>query len=217
MWNKAKDAELMTIKREEFLETGFKLFSTKSIESVTLSEVAKEAGYGMATLYRYFDKKPGFVVAVATWKLNQFLESYKKRMPKKQEDLNSENLFVFYLDSYIELYKKGKDLLRFLQYFSIYIKSNDFGPDIVKPYVELMNIIDGRYELLYKRAMKDHLMRTDVPVDEIFGTISNVMLAAATRYATGYVLKPESAKVAVRRLEILKEAFMNLYLTKYQK
>ncbi len=54
------------------METGFRLFSEKSIESVALPQIAKAAGYGTATLYRYYDKKPGFVVAVVMWKRDEF-------------------------------------------------------------------------------------------------------------------------------------------------
>ena len=67
MRNNEKDAKLMEIRRVEFLETGFRLFSEKTIESVTLPQIAEAAGYGAATLYRYYDKKHGFVVAVAAW------------------------------------------------------------------------------------------------------------------------------------------------------
>ena len=68
----AQDVLNMEMKRKEFMETGFKLFSEKSIESVTLPQIAEATGYGTATLYRYYDKKPGFVVAVAAWKWDEF-------------------------------------------------------------------------------------------------------------------------------------------------
>ena len=50
MRNKAADAAQMEIKRNDFLKTGFRLFSEKSIETVTLTQVAEAAGYGQTTI-----------------------------------------------------------------------------------------------------------------------------------------------------------------------
>ena len=102
MRDKAADAAQMEIKRNDFLKTGFRLFSEKSIETVTLTQVAEAAGYGQTTMYRYFDKKPGFVVAVATWKWEQFQEENKKRRPSVDfEGMTAAEVFGFYLDSFL--------------------------------------------------------------------------------------------------------------------
>ena len=68
MWTSSCKAKNIESRRLELLEKGFEVLSKKSIESVAMQDVADAVGCGIASLYRYFDKKPGFVVAVATWK-----------------------------------------------------------------------------------------------------------------------------------------------------
>lgn len=44
-------------RREKIIDVAFRLFVNKKIESVTMGEIAKEAGIGRATLFRYFPRK----------------------------------------------------------------------------------------------------------------------------------------------------------------
>ena len=44
-------------RREKIIDVAFRLFVDKKIESVTMGEIAKEAGIGRATLFRYFPGK----------------------------------------------------------------------------------------------------------------------------------------------------------------
>ncbi|MCR5829979.1 MAG: TetR/AcrR family transcriptional regulator [Lachnospiraceae bacterium] len=211
MWSKAKDAELKAIKTNVFLEKGYELFSSKSIESVTLSDVAKASGYGMATLYRYFDKKPGFVIAVATWKWSNFRAENEKRMKKNFDTMTAYRLFEFYLDSFLELYRSHRDLLRFNQFFNIFIKSENIDPKTLEPYSLMIEKYHERFHLIYLKALEDHTLKTDVPEQEMFETTLHLMLAAVTRYAVGLVYKAERESVSLKELNTLKDAFMLMY------
>lgn len=56
------------MRREKILDVAFRLFVDQKIESVTMGEIAKEAGIGRATLFRYFPGKLELVIAVNTVK-----------------------------------------------------------------------------------------------------------------------------------------------------
>ena len=49
-------------RREKIIDVAFRLFVDKKIESVTMGEIAKEAGIGRATLFRYFPGKLELVI-----------------------------------------------------------------------------------------------------------------------------------------------------------
>ncbi len=68
MGETTKRAEGLMKRRQNFLEHGFELFTARSIDAVSLPDVAKASGHGIATLYRYFSTKAEFVVAIAEWK-----------------------------------------------------------------------------------------------------------------------------------------------------
>ena len=65
-----KDAIEMAARRERLLEAGFRLMSARTIEAVTLQQIADEAKIGIATLYRSLKAKPDLVIEIGTniWK-----------------------------------------------------------------------------------------------------------------------------------------------------
>lgn len=50
--------------REVILDTALELIAVKGFENLSLREVAKEADYSPAALYKYFDSKQGIVEAI---------------------------------------------------------------------------------------------------------------------------------------------------------
>ena len=199
MRDKAADAAQMEIKRNDFLKTGFRLFSEKSIETVTLTQVAEAAGYGQTT-------------AVATWKWEQFREENKKRRPSMNfEGMSAAEIFGFYLDSFLELYRNHKDLLRFNQFFNVYMLSEHIDAGTLQPYQEMIQHLRERFHIMYARAEQDHTIRTDEPEDKMFSKTLHLMLASATRYAVGLVYTPEGEFDPEDELLFLKNVLMEKY------
>ena len=64
MRNLAKDEVEMAARREAMLAEGFRLFSEKGIDTVSMQEVANACGVGIATLYRYYSTKLALVLAI---------------------------------------------------------------------------------------------------------------------------------------------------------
>ena len=64
-------------RREKIIDVAFRLFVDKKIESVTMGEIAKEAGIGRATLFRYFPGKLELVIAVNTKEWKEYFRSKK--------------------------------------------------------------------------------------------------------------------------------------------
>ncbi len=212
MRNKEKDAAQMAIKRKRFLEKAYELFTKKNIESVTMIEVARECGYGTMTLYRYFSTKPELVVAVAAWIWGQTIRENQEHRPgRNYEGMTAAEIFEFYLESFIELYRNKRDLLRFNQFFNIYIQSEHIDPEVMKQYRDMIEGLKPEFHVIYERALQDHTLRTDESEDEMFSTTLHLMLAAVTRYAVGLAYIPERGIDPERELEKMKEALIMMY------
>ena len=52
------------------------MFLEKSITTVTVSDIAKEAGVGDATMYRYFGSKQNIIMSVAVKLAKEVYEKY---------------------------------------------------------------------------------------------------------------------------------------------
>lgn len=59
-------SESKTDKREVILEASLKVFAENGFHGAPTSQIAKEAGVGIGTLYRYFENKDALIEAVHT-------------------------------------------------------------------------------------------------------------------------------------------------------
>ncbi|MCR5211606.1 MAG: TetR/AcrR family transcriptional regulator [Lachnospiraceae bacterium] len=202
----------MAKRRERMLDAAYRLFCKKSITSVSFNEIAEEAGCGKRTIIRYFDSKPRLVIAVAVrqWKL--FMEKNHMRRPKADfEGMTAADIFEFYLDSFLELYKTNKDLLRFNQFFNIYVLSEGVQKEDLGAYGAMITELKHEFHNMYEKAKKDGTIRTDIPEKEMFSTTLHLMLAVITRYAVGLVYRPENAFDDIRELQFQKKAILSKY------
>lgn len=212
MAGRKKDPIATKATRQKILETAFALFSQKNIESVSMGEIAKACGIATMTVYRYFSTKPKLAVAVATWKWASLIEDNRQYRPRPDfEGMTAAEVFDFFLDSFLRLYRDNRDILCFNQFFNIYVQSENIDETTIRPYGDLIRAFAERFHIIYEKALLDRTIRTDVPEEEMFRTTLHLMLAAVTRYAVGLVYKPENEDDAMKELKTLKRALLHEY------
>lgn len=209
MRDPGSDHAKMADRREKMLDAAYRLFTKNSITSVTLEEIAKEAGCGKRTLLRYYDSKSQLVIAVSTWKWTKVIEENQKRRESENYDgMTAREILLFYLDSFLEIYRNNKDLLRFNQLFNVYIQSEKVNTRLLQPYQKMIKNLAQGFHIVYEKAAKDNTVRTDIPEEEMFSTILHLMLAVVTRYAVGLVYRPRKGFNAEKELNLQKEMLM---------
>ena len=157
-----KEAILIAAKRREFIEQAYILFCEKNIESVSLQDIANRTDYGIATLYRYFTNKPTLVVETAICKWEEYLGVNMENRPTKDfSGMTAAQIFEFYLESFINLYRNNRDLLRFNQFFNVYIQAENIDPAVMKPYLDFIVRIKDNFNIVFQRSKTDHTMVSD--------------------------------------------------------
>lgn len=184
-------AEEKTRRRELILETSFRLFAEKNIDTVTFDEIAAETGLGKRSLHRYFKSKDDLVVSVAVWAWSGFLAGNRRRRPKSGS--TAAESYAFFLDSFLTLYRKRADLLRFNQFFNVYVKSQRVSPEQMQSYRAVGGEMREWFRGVFEKGREDGTLRTDVPEEKMFSATLHLMLAAVTRYAVGLVYQGASA------------------------
>ena len=110
------------------------------------------------------------------------------------------------------MYRNHRNLLRFNQFFNVYVQNEEIPLEVMKPYFEVVKKLEDRFAALYERAEKDHTIRTDIPAKEMLLTSMHLMLAAVTRYAVGLVyeggMDPEKELVLQKNM-LLREFTKN--------
>ncbi|MCR5844038.1 MAG: TetR/AcrR family transcriptional regulator [Oscillospiraceae bacterium] len=209
MRDKAKDTAQMAQKRRRILEEGFRLFSQRGIETVTMPEIAEAAGVGRSSLYRYFSAKSDLVVAVGTWKWEEYIRAQQAANPAEGlAPLTAAEHLDRYLELFLDLYRNQRDILRFNQFFNIYIRSEQPSREQMRPYLEMIAKIMANFHNLYDKAKKDGTVRTDISEAAMVSSVFHIMLAAVTRYAVGLVYLDKGAGEPEGELLLLKSALL---------
>lgn len=207
--NAKLDQILMAQKQKLILETGFRVFSEHTIESVAMTDIAKEAGIGIATLYRYYRTKLKLVLAVSVYAWKNYVKARRAAASQNQEvHACARDEFEYYLDSFIDLYRNHRNILRFNQFFNVYLQNEKISSEEIGPYTDFILKLKQRFLAICQRGEQDGTMKNELPADQIFSITLHLMLAAVTRYAVGLVynegINPEEELLVQKRL-LLKE------------
>ena len=212
MRNLEKDAREMAERRERMLSEGFRIFSQKSIEVVTMQEIAKASGLGVATVYRYFRTKAALVIAIGAkiWK-DYAVEVEKMYQARGGDAMNAAEELAFFLDSFIDLYQNHKDVLRFIRSFETYIRYENVPEEDVRVYNEVVDGFARKFHAVYEKAERDGTLRLELPEKKFFYTIMYIMLSASEKFAEGLVYPSEYEEDMTEELELLKDMILKKY------
>ena len=191
----------MSQRRQVMLKAAYRLFSQRNIASVTMAQIAAETGYTLRSLQRYFKAKDELVIETATWAWDRFMEDNRKNRKKAEETSAAED-YAFFLDSFLTLYRGHADLLRFNQFFNVYVRAECLGAKQLSPYQGMMDALRERFRAVFAKGQVDGTLKSGVSEEEMFSVTLHIMLAAVTRYAVGLVyqsrLEPEEELVILR-------------------
>ena len=157
-------------RREKIIDVAFRLFVDKKIESVTMGEIAKEAGIGRATLFRYFPGKLELVIAVNTKEWKEYFDELDQKRPMSSVgDIPAIGRLIFTLDSFIEMYQTHKALLRYNDNFNHYVSHS------------------GSFHMMYEKAKEDKTFKTDMAEEKFMRVTVHTMMTACAYYAGGFI------------------------------
>lgn len=213
MRNAEKDELKMNARREQMLSEGFRLFSAKGIEPVSMQEVADRCGLGIATLYRYFNTKLLLVIAIGTRKWEEFYQDVESEYVRRGgKIMNAAEELDFYLSMYILLYREHRDILRFNQDFNAYVLHENASPEQLRDYMRAIRLYVEKFHAVYEKGMRDGSIRTDEPEQTMFNATMHIMLAVCGRFAQGVVYRSGDPEDLTEELMILKRMILNRYL-----
>ena len=205
-----KDAIEMAARRERLLEAGFRLMAARTIEAVTLQEIADEAKIGIATLYRYFKAKPDLVIEIGTniWK-RYYVEVEKEYARLNGPAMNAAEELEFFLDSIIELYRSRRDVLRFNRNFDTYVQHERCTAAQMRPYNDAVAVFAKKFHTVVRKARADGTIDIRVSEPRLFVNLLYTMLSVAGKYAEGLVYPPDGERDMTDELEAIKRMILD--------
>ena len=204
--NRERDEALKARYKLSAMESAFRLFSEKGIEPVKMLDVVEACGISRQSLYRYFSSKTDMVIAIGAWKWREYIAGIP---PGNAGELTAAERMRMYLDSFIDLYRNHRDILRFNYYFNSFLANEQAVEEQKQPYLNVVDDLKKAFHGLYERGQKDGTLRADLPESVMFSSSFHIMLAAVTRYAMGLVYVTDNPE---KELILLKEALLRMYV-----
>ena len=199
-------------KQQHIMETAYELFSEKGIIPVTITDIAEASGVGRATVFRYFTTKLELVVSISTWKWEEYIEVRYATLPQERLDkMTGAEYLRFFLDSFLDLYRNHRDILRFNYDFNSFLRYEAGAAEEKQPYLRMVNALGAQFHVVYERGMKDGTLREDISESSMFSCLFHIMLAAATRYAVGLVVVYEDSNDPESELVMLEELLLSRF------
>ena len=188
------------------MESGFRLFSERGIEQVTMPDIAQDSGVARPSLYRYFSNKTELVIAIGTWKWNEYIQARNAMVtPEEAEKKTAAEALRMYTDSFLDLYRNHKDILCFNYYFNSFIQQAGATDEQKNPYLEIVQKLECAFHAEYEKGRRDGTIRMDIPEKVMFSSMFHIMLSAVTRYAVGLVYTSQDPE---QELNLLADALM---------
>lgn len=136
---------------DRILAAAFKLFSSAGIEPVAMTDIAKKAEIGVASLYRYFSTKDEIAIRTAIWAWEKQISAIYPSI-NNDEYTNGNGLFrlsiIFSL--FKKLYMSQPEFLRFIYFFDSYAVNSDIKQERM---IEYENVI-GKVQMIVADAIK---------------------------------------------------------------
>ena len=207
-----QDTAAMAERRENLMDTGFRMFSEHSIETVKLQDIATASGVGIATLYRYFGTKADLAIAIGVKLWQQYYEDVEKQFKRIGGDqLNAAEELEFFLDCFIELYRNHKDVLRFNRNFDTYVKHEGCSEEQMRPYNEAVSLFADKFHKLYLKSQNDGTLNVSFTERKFFLNLLYIMLSVAGKYAEGLIYPSNDTSDKTEELYMLKHIILNAY------
>ena len=163
------------------------LFMCRSIQEVTIRDIAISAQVGEATIYRYFGKKQELVVQAAM-KLQGIVS---KDYFKLDEKLNGfQKLEAFYL-SYLNIFDNHRDFYKFLSEFDSYMSVEN--KDVLNPYENAIDQYKSAFMNAYKQGLKDGSVKEQKDIELFYFSTTHSILELCKKLALKAVLNQDLA------------------------
>ena len=153
------------------------LFMCRSVNEVTIRDIAISAQVGEATIYRYFGNKQNLVMQAAM-KLQNIVSEGFFRLEKGKNGY--EKLALFY-ESYYDIYKKHPNFYKFLNEFDAYIAVEQ--SEDMNPYESAIDQYKNYYMEAYQLGLKDGSIKKQKDIEMFYFSTTHALLELCKKLA----------------------------------
>lgn len=186
---------LKEVKNNFIIDIAIDLFMCRSVNDVTIKDIAISAQVGEATIYRYFGNKQNLVMKAAM-KLQTIVSEGFFRLENGKNGY--EKIALFY-ESYYDIFKKHPNFYKFLNEFDAYIAVEQ--SDDMNVYETAVDQYKNSYMDAYELGIKDGSIKKQNAIDLFYFSTTHALLELCKKLAFKKAVL-EQDKVAGKEKEI---------------
>ena len=161
---------LKDVKTNFIVDIATDLFICRSIQDVTIRDIAITAQVGEATIYRYFGKKQDLVVQSAM-KLQQAVNADFFKLEKGKTGF--EKVQIFY-QSYLDIFNAHPEFYKFINEFDAFMGGDD--SNVIDPYESVIGQYEKVYMAAYNEGLKDGSIKEQKDVRVFYFSTTHSLL-----------------------------------------
>lgn len=161
---------LKDVKQNFLVDIATDLFICRSIQEVTIKDIAVTAQVGEATIYRYFGKKQTLVVQAAM-KLQQAVNAESFKLSEGRNGF--EKIKIFYL-SYLQIFDSHPDFFKFINDFDAYMAGEQ--SDEMDSYESVVGQYKTAFMHAYEQGVKDGSIKKQDNVEMFYYSTTHALL-----------------------------------------
>ena len=192
---------------ERILLAAFSLFSHNGFDAIAMTDIAKEAEIGVASLYRYFETKDEIAIRTAMWAW----ESQKKLIMPILNDTGYytksgiEELEEIF-DLFCKLFQNEPDFFRYIYFFDAYIVCQKIDSERLIPYQEVIQSVQTVIGNAIHKGIEDGSISKDYKDNEkqLYFSLMHTLFSVTQKLSlTGKMLKMDETNDGVQQLKLL--------------
>ena len=153
------------------------LFMCRSVNEVTIRDIAISAQVGEATIYRYFGNKQNVVIHAAM-KIQGIVSEDFFKLEKGKTGF--EKLVLFY-QSYYEIFSKHPNFYKFLNEFDAYMAGEH--SDAINPYENAIDSYKDFFMQAYELGLKDGSIKEQKDIETFYFSTTHALLELCKKLA----------------------------------
>ena len=199
--------ELKNARIERILLSAFSLFSHNGIDAIAMTDIAKNAEIGVASLYRYFETKDEIAIRTAIWAW----ESQKKMILPMLDDSGFYNKkgieqLEEIFELFCKLYQNEPDFFRYIYFFDAYIVCQKISAERLLPYQKVIESVQKIIAEAIHKGIKDGSISSAYKKceDELYYSLMHTLFSASQKLSlSGKMLKMDEENDGVQQLQLL--------------
>lgn len=195
--NLFKQAQEITLAEETA-----KLFFAKSINSVTIKDIADKLGIGEATIYRHYKNKLNIVLLVAQYLQEKIIKQYFNI----DENLSGYEQLTKFYNSYLEIFIDDSLYYKFINEFDAFIVNN--GESNIAEYEEGINYFKDIFMRGYDKGLNDKSVKELDDINSFYYASTHALLGLCKKLADKNVLSQDYNLDKGKEIKVLIETIL---------